>query len=176
MLRVGALANAGTPAPLSTRLGAIVQSAVFDAVNGIERRYTSIHVEPAGPRGASRAAAAASAAHETLVALFPAQSGMLDAQLATSLAAIGDDSDSKPSGLSWGKTVADDILAWRAADHFSDPLALAVRPSSAATADERALGVRLQRSEGVRKLDDTGAGCDSHAFIRPSSRSGLNGR
>ena len=40
-----------------TRNAAIVQAAVFDALNGIERRYTSIHVEPAAARGASRRAA-----------------------------------------------------------------------------------------------------------------------
>jgi hypothetical protein len=127
---LAALANAHTPAPPGTRLGAIVQSAVFDAVNGIDRRYTAIHVQPAAPRGASRAAAAAGAAHEALVALFPSQQPMLDAQLATSLAEIGDDADddsdggsnSIATGLAWGQTVADQIVAWRAADHFSDPL------------------------------------------------------
>ena len=33
-------------APLAQRPAAIVQAAVFDAVNGIERRYTPIHVTP----------------------------------------------------------------------------------------------------------------------------------
>ena len=28
---------------LATRVGAIVQSSVFDALNGIERRYTPVH-------------------------------------------------------------------------------------------------------------------------------------
>jgi hypothetical protein len=119
MLQVFATAN--TPAPPGTRLGAIVQASVFDAVNGIERRYTPIHVEPAAPPGASRAAAAASAAHEALVTLFPGQQALLDAKLADSLAAINgsDHSQSIARGLAWGKTVADAILAWRAADGFS---------------------------------------------------------
>ena len=51
---------------------------------------------------------------------------MLDARLAASLAAIGgrkeDHKGSISSGVAWGKTVADAILAWRATDHFSDPL------------------------------------------------------
>lgn len=120
---IAALANAGTPAPIGTRLGAIVQASVFDAVNGIARRFTPIHVAPAAPRGASRAAAAAAAAHEALVALFPSQRAMLDAQLAASLAALGGD-DSQPiaRGVAWGTSVADQIVAWRAADHFADPL------------------------------------------------------
>jgi hypothetical protein len=121
-----ALATAGTPAPPGTRIGAIVQAAVFDAVNGVKPRFTPIHVQPAAPKHASAEAAAASAAHEALVGLFPAQQAMLDARLAASLAAIGgrkeDHKGSISSGVAWGKTVADAILAWRAADHFSDPL------------------------------------------------------
>jgi hypothetical protein len=115
-----------TPPPPAARVAAIVQSAVFDAVNGIERRYTPVHVPPAAPRGASREAAAAGAAHEALVALFPAQQAMLDQRLADTIAEISEDGDgggrSILLGLQWGKTVADDILAWRATDHFTDVL------------------------------------------------------
>ena len=46
-----ALVPPATSPLVMTRVAAIVQSAVFDAVNGIERRYTPIHVEPAAPRG-----------------------------------------------------------------------------------------------------------------------------
>src|SRR5688572_30857140 len=41
----------------SPRLGAIVHTAIFDAYNGIEKRYTPIFVQPAAPPGASRRAA-----------------------------------------------------------------------------------------------------------------------
>ena len=64
---------AGTNPLVTTRVAAIVQASVFDAVNGIERRYTPIHVEPNAPPGASVAAAAVAAAHEALVGLFPSQ-------------------------------------------------------------------------------------------------------
>jgi len=47
-----------TRGPVSTRVTAIVEAAVFDAVNGIERRYTPIHVDFAAPAGASKRAAA----------------------------------------------------------------------------------------------------------------------
>jgi PAP2 superfamily len=116
---IDALETAKTPPPPAARVAAIVQSSVFDAVNGIERRYTPVHVEPAAPRGASRAAAAAAAAHEALVALFPAQQAMLDQRLADSLAHLGRGHDeSVARGLAWGKEVADEILAWRAGDGF----------------------------------------------------------
>ena len=55
---------------VATRPAAIVQSAVFDAVNGIDPRYTPIHVAPAAPRGASPRAAAVQAAYVTLLKLF----------------------------------------------------------------------------------------------------------
>ena len=45
-------------APLAQRPAAIVAASVFDAVNGIERRYTPIHVPPAAPPGTSKRAAA----------------------------------------------------------------------------------------------------------------------
>jgi membrane-associated phospholipid phosphatase len=120
------LAAANVSAPPATRYAAIVQASVFDAVNGIDRRYSPIHVAAAAPRGASREAATASAAYTALVALFPAQKATLDAALTASLAAIAGDEDghskSITRGLQWGKTVADQIVAWRATDGFTATL------------------------------------------------------
>src|SRR5207245_8337071 len=45
-----------------TRNAAIVQSSVYDAVNGISRRYTPIHVKPAARFQASPSPAAVQAA------------------------------------------------------------------------------------------------------------------
>jgi hypothetical protein len=80
-------------------------------------------VLPAGPQGASQSAAAAGSAHEALVTLFPAQQTMLDQQLASTVGQISawDDAGSIAAGLSWGKTVADGILTWRANDGFTAP-------------------------------------------------------
>ena len=118
---VGALETSHLPPPQSMRVGAIVQASVFDALNGIESRYTPIHVQPAAPPGASRAAAVAGAAYEALVGLFPAQKASFDLQLQASLAQITDnpDNQSVARGLAWGESVADQILAWRATDGFS---------------------------------------------------------
>jgi hypothetical protein len=117
---ISGLEASKTAPPPANRIGAIVQASVFDAVNGIERRYTPYHVEPAAAPGASRAAAAASAAYTALVALIPSQKPLFDAQLAATLAQITDNpSDPGQSvvrGLDWGTTVATDILAWRAND------------------------------------------------------------
>jgi hypothetical protein len=123
------------PPPPSQRIGAIVQTSVFDAVNGTERRYTAFHVEPAAPAGASRAAAAASAAYTALVALIPSQKPLFDQQLNAALAQLSDDpSDPGRSvlrGLDWGKTVATEILAWRASDGIAAVLPPYVAGSAA---------------------------------------------
>jgi hypothetical protein len=113
------LAAAGVPPPPGTRLGAIVQAAVFDAVNGIEPQYTFIHVAPGAPPGASREAAAAGAAYTALVALFQPQKPALDADLAASLAEMNGSSSAINDGLAWGGSVATQILAWRKTDGFS---------------------------------------------------------
>jgi hypothetical protein len=112
-------------APLAERSAAIVQAAVFDAVNGIERRYTPIHVIPAAPPGASRRAAAVQAAYASLVHLFPSQTAIFDQKRTISLIDISsgpaaENSESIERGIQWGQTVADAIWAWRSADGFSN--------------------------------------------------------
>src|SRR5215467_1084720 len=120
---IAALEAAAIGPPPSARIGAIVQASVFDAVNGIERRFTPYRVAPAAPHGASRAAAAAGAAYTAMVALIPSQKPLFDAQLAATLARISDypsdPGQSVKRGLAWGDTVANDILAWRATDGFN---------------------------------------------------------
>ena len=73
------LRTAGVGGTLATRPAAAVQASVFDALNGIEKRYGWIHVQPAAPAGASRRAAVVQAAYASLVQLFPAQQPDLDA-------------------------------------------------------------------------------------------------
>jgi hypothetical protein len=107
----------------SQRLGAIVHTAIFDAYNGIEKRYTHVMVEPNAPAGANRRAAVVAAAHRALARLFPSQQGMLGIEYAQSIAALGDeDSDggqSRDRGIEWGETVAEAVLAARAVDGFN---------------------------------------------------------
>ncbi len=74
----------------SQRLGAIVHTAIFDAYNGIERRYTPVFVQDTAPRGASRRAAVISAAHTALGGLFPSRQQVLDDAYAASLATLTD--------------------------------------------------------------------------------------
>src|ERR1017187_6675141 len=88
-LVAAAIASASTDLPpVAARKAAIVQTAVFDAVNGIAPKYEHYFVTEQAPGGARQEAAAASAAYTTLVALYPAQKAMFDAQLVVSLASI----------------------------------------------------------------------------------------
>src|SRR2546421_8667994 len=81
--------NVPPTSPLAiTRNAAIVQAAVFDAINGIERRYTPIHVEPAAAPGASQRAAVVQAAYASLVRLFPGQTATFDQERTISLIGI----------------------------------------------------------------------------------------
>ena len=73
----GAIA-VGRPGPSGAMDSALVQAAVHDAIQAIDKRFDPYHVEVAGARG-SRSAAAAAAAHAVLVGLYPAQAATLDA-------------------------------------------------------------------------------------------------
>jgi hypothetical protein len=57
-----AIATAASPGPVHGRLAAIVHVSIFDALNGIDRRFTPFHVTEEAPRGASQRAAIAMAA------------------------------------------------------------------------------------------------------------------
>jgi hypothetical protein len=128
MLRAGLIA--GTSPTTMSRVAALVQVAVFDAVNGLDPRYTPFMVQPAGaPAGASKRAAAVQAAYAMLTKLFgsgaptpnAAQQATFDARRTVSLGDIAkhESAASIQSGVSWGQTVADQVFAARAADGFS---------------------------------------------------------
>src|SRR2546430_14932103 len=115
--------RASTPSPpIQIRALAIVNAAIYDAVNGIARTYQPYFVTDPAPPGARQEAAAAQAAFTALKGLFPAQSGLLEAKLAESLASIPGHqggSQSIARGRAWGEQVAQTVLAWRATDGLS---------------------------------------------------------
>ena len=113
------LVTAGTNPIASTRDAALVSAAVFDAVNGIERRYEPIHVPAEAPKGASKRAAAVQAAYVILATRYPAQASALADKRTASLAAIADGGNSLERGVEWGQEVAEAILEWRSTDGFS---------------------------------------------------------
>ena len=104
-----------------TRSFAIMHAAIYDAVNAIDRTHRPYLVRLSGvPQDASQEAAAASAAHEVLIALYPAFKATLDTQLQQSLAQIPDGKD-KAQGVLIGQQVADRLLALRSNDGSNAP-------------------------------------------------------
>jgi hypothetical protein len=99
-----------------TRSFAMVSGAVYDAVNAIDGTpYRPYLVAPPARRSYSRDAAVATAAHDVLVGLFPAQESSLDQQYADALAAIPNGPD-KDGGVGVGGQAADAMLAAREND------------------------------------------------------------
>jgi hypothetical protein len=116
-----AVAADGTGAPAdqagptrASRALAIVQAAVFDAVNSIDGSYTPYLIRVKASSGDSIEAAAARAAHDTLVALFPHQADRFDAALADALAGIPP--RRARQGIAVGQAAAAALLAARADD------------------------------------------------------------
>jgi hypothetical protein len=102
------------PNVTATRQLALVHVAQFEAVNAVVGKYTPYVVNLAAP-GASPEAAAAQAAHDVLVHLYPTNQAALDSSLATSLAAITG-SGSKPDGITLGAAVAAQLWSLRGSD------------------------------------------------------------
>jgi membrane-associated phospholipid phosphatase len=100
----------------STRSFAILHAAVYDAVNNINGFFSPYLVRLSDvSRQASQPAAVDQAAHDVLVALYPAFQTTLDSELQQDLAQIKDGKD-KSDGISVGQIVADEILVFRSND------------------------------------------------------------
>ena len=84
---------------------ALVQAAVHDAVQAIQRRFEPYHATPQG--SGSPAAAAAAAAHGVLLGIFPKQQQFLDLKYKEFLASSGLGGD---PGLAVGQLVAAALL------------------------------------------------------------------
>ena len=104
-----------------TRSFAIMHAAIYDAVNAIDGKHEPYLVDlTAVSKSASQSAAAAAAAHEVLVNLYPKFQSALDSELQQSLAHIPNGT-AKDDGLSIGQSVADQILALRSNDGSNAP-------------------------------------------------------
>ena len=97
-----------------TRSFAIMHAAIYDAVNAIDGTHKPYLIRLSASHFASQEAAAAGAAHEVLVNLYPNFQATLDTQFQQALAQLP--SGGRGEGIRIGKTVADRILALRAND------------------------------------------------------------
>jgi len=112
-IAVQATVTAARPGPTGVLDIAMVQAAVYDAVQAIEKRFEPYYVEIPGASG-SPEVAAAKAAHDVLVSRFPAQTAPLDMTYQQYLLSHGL-SETDP-GVAVGATAAAGIIALRACD------------------------------------------------------------
>jgi hypothetical protein len=98
-----------------TRDLAIVQTAIYDAVNAIDHTSRPFLVHAHAPAGASPVAAAAAAGLFTAAALFPTDSALFQTTYLASLANIPD-GRAKTEGIAVGRFVAERTLISRVTD------------------------------------------------------------
>jgi len=107
---------------------AFVQAAVYDAVVGVEGRYTPYLFNAHAPNGTSAQAAAVAAAHEVLVTYSPYAQTALDAAYAASLAQVPD-GKAKTRGIDFGTRAADNLIKRRANDGRNAPILFTQPPA-----------------------------------------------
>lgn len=112
----------GPPGPIS-RIGALMHTAMFDAVNSVEQTHFPYHSMVPTPIGTSKEAAAAQAAHmvlsQTYGAANPGLQAQFDAVLNTHLSAIPD-GPSKTAGIALGISCATGMMGLRAGDGWDN--------------------------------------------------------
>jgi hypothetical protein len=112
-----AIANRQVPIA-QARYAAIVQLAVFEAVNAIDGDYRPYLRTIVAPHGASADAAAIEAAYQVLSTYFPGSLGQLKTARMNSLAAIPD-GPAKSKGMATGDAAAAAMIALRTNDGSS---------------------------------------------------------
>ena len=107
----------------TSRVMAIVQIAVYDALNAIVRRYPGYTGPLAALGDSSQDAAIAQATHDTLAALYPRQASRFATWLRADLARLPD-GRAKLGGIDVGRRAAAAILALRASDgnYYGEPI------------------------------------------------------
>jgi hypothetical protein len=121
-IMLNAIATTRTTPPVAARAMAMVETAVFDAVNNIVQKYQNYSITATPPLQANSAAtaieaesAAVEAAYTVLSSLFVSQKTTLDAAYTSSLAAIAE-GQAKADGIAFGKSIADKVILSRIDD------------------------------------------------------------
>ncbi len=112
---LAATATGETPPPVTATHVAMAHGAIYDAVVSIAGKYQPYLGKLDADPTASKVAAAATAAHDVLLNLYPDQKDDLQAKLDTSLEAVPDGT-SKDAGIAVGKAAAAQMIAAREGD------------------------------------------------------------
>jgi hypothetical protein len=114
--------TAGQPPHASAPSFAMVQGAVYDAVNAIDGGYQPYLVKPAANPWDSKDAAAATAAYRVLIGIFPGQQAALQPVYDAYIANLPDvPAGSRAAGVTIGEAAAATMLANRQDDGRNPP-------------------------------------------------------
>lgn len=114
------------PTVFFTRPYAVLHVAMFDALNSIDHRYHHYAVRVRTTESASREVAAAQAAHDVMVDMFPAQAAIFDAALAATVSRFS--GDAAADGVRIGAAAAAEILEARRNDGWNRPAQTYILP------------------------------------------------
>ena len=149
----------GLPAPTMSVAMSYVQSAVYNAVAGIEGDRSLYRWHARGPQCASSDAAAASAARTILLHYFPGSAGRVDPAYDAALAAIPV-GPARVDGIAFGEMAAAHIIDLRAGDGWQAPVAVTLtlepgvwRPTPPALAPFLAPWLGLMKPFLMRRAD-----------------------
>ena len=110
-----AVKSVGGPAPAQARAIAMMNAAIYDAVNRTGNRKGNYYNLGVSAPGGDVRAAVAQAAHDVLIAVNPSQAATYNSALASSLALVGAGA-SKSNGVATGAAYASAMLAARSND------------------------------------------------------------
>jgi hypothetical protein len=116
------------PPPIAQLYLGLVSTAVYNAVVTAEDAGRPTLPQPRIEGHASSDVAAATAAHDVLIAFFPASAGALDAEYTAWLAGVPD-SRERERGLQAGHDAAEALIASRVDDGREDPTVILQRPA-----------------------------------------------
>jgi hypothetical protein len=100
---------------MQARALAMVHAAMFDAANGVDRRFVPYLIDEKAPAGVSAAAAVAAAAHTVLRAQYPEREALFSATLATTLARVAA-GPGRDGAVAFGQRIGAALLLARQAD------------------------------------------------------------
>ena len=110
------IADTSMPPPVASRAMAMMHTAIYDAVNSIDRLHEAYAGQWKTAPGTSPEAAVAQAARDVLANLFPSKASSFNTTLTTRLGLIADGAG-KSAGTDLGAKAAANIIALRANDN-----------------------------------------------------------
>lgn len=112
------IAGSGLPTPAGNRALALSQTAIYEAVNAITKKYPGGRYQLSAEPGASIEAAVAAANRAVLLQLIPGQKADIEAEFQRAVAAVPNEA-ARSAGIKLGEQAAAAVLQYRSTDSAS---------------------------------------------------------